>query len=237
MDSAPRSPKAQAEEKKTPAQTVAEFLKKNRIALLALFGLVAAAVIGVAVWTSIRSAAVKASSARIEKLDEDFLAFKGEQDLAKKAQLEKTLVASADEMFKKWPRLLAGQRAAGIKARVLEEKKDWAGAEKEWLASANSLPTSYFAPIALQRAAASAEERDAPEKAAEYYLRVVDKYASKTVGIPHAYFALGRLAEQAQDFAGAAVYYEKIVSVFPDDDWTKLAKDRILSMKSRSLAK
>jgi tetratricopeptide (TPR) repeat protein len=237
MDSAPRSPKAQAEEKKTFAHRVADFLRKHRKALIVALGVALAAVIGVSVWTTVQAAAVRNSSARVEKLADDFLAYRGEQDQAKKTDLEKALAASAEEIVKKWPRLLASQRARAVTARVLEDKKDWSGAEKEWLAAVDALPKSYFAPIALQRAAACAEERDAPEKAVEYYNRVVDKYASETVGVPHAYFALGRLAEQAKDYTGAFVYYQKVVSVFPEDDWTKLAKDRILSLKSRGLAK
>ena len=56
-------------------------------------------------------------------------------------------------------------------------------------------------------------------------------------GVAHGYFSLGRLAEESKDYANALVYYEKVVSLFPDDDWTKLSKDRIISLKSRGLVK
>ncbi len=237
MDKVARSPKAQAEEKKHISHHVADFLRKYRSILLGILVGVIVAVIVVAAWSGISSSTTKASTSAIEKIEDDVGTWQSEGDQAKKAELAKTLDASIDVLVAKWPHSFAAQRAHTIKARLAEDRKDWVGAEKEWLASAELLPNTYLAPVALQGAAAAAEERGSTEKATEYYKRLLDKYTGKTVGIPHAYFSLGRLYEEAKDYAAALTSYEKIVVAYPDDDWTKLAKDRILMLKSRGLAK
>lgn len=239
MDSASRSSKAKAaaEEKNRFSTIVSDLLRKYRVFLLGLLAAVVLAVIVVAVWTAISEARAKASTVAIEKVEDDLTAYQGEQDATKKASLQKSLLAASDKVIASWPSLYAAQKAHAIKAQLAADNKDWDGSEKEWLAASAMLTSDFLAPLALQNAAVAAEERGANDKAAQYYKRLVDKYTNKTVGIPHAFFALGRLAEDSKDYAAAVSYYEKIVASYPNDDWTKLAKDRILFMKSQGLAK
>jgi TolA-binding protein len=122
-------------------------------------------------------------------------------------------------------------------ARIAETDKDWAAAEKNWLSIYDHFPKTYLAPIALQNAAVAAEERGANDAAIAHYKLVIDKYSGKTVGIPHALFAVGRLSEESKDYPAAATSYAKLLSTYPDDDWTKLAKDRIIFLKTRGLSK
>ncbi|HTX71759.1 MAG TPA: tetratricopeptide repeat protein [Rectinemataceae bacterium] len=239
MDTASRSPKAKAaaEEKKHISHHVADFLRKYRVVLLGILAAVVLVIIGVAVWTAISDSRAKSSTLAIEKAEDAFSAYQAESDQTKKPELEKQLLASLDSVIKSWPHLYAAQKAYTIEAKLAEDKKDWEGAEKAWLAASLVLPTDFLAPLALQSAATAAEERGASDKAAEYYKRLVDKYNGSSIGIPHAFFALGRISEEAKDYGSAVGYYEKIVAGYPDDDWTKLAKDRILFLKSQGLLK
>lgn len=234
MNSTTRSHKEQ--EQLSFNQKVSDLIRKYRTALLIVLGAILLAVIVVALWSAIHGAAVKSSTLKLEKVEDDVVALSSEQDATKKAELEKTVSADLDAIIAKWPRLYAGQRAHALKARLAAEKKDWAAAEKDWIAVVDANKSSYLAAVALQAAAAAADERGAPEKATEYYKRFVDKYPN-AAGLAHAYFSLGRLAEEGKEYAGAQGYYEKVVAGYPDDDWTKLAKDRILSLKSRGLTK
>ncbi|HRY56210.1 MAG TPA: tetratricopeptide repeat protein [Spirochaetia bacterium] len=236
MSNAARAHKGQEQESLSLAQKIADFLRRNRKAFIAAAAAVLLAVAAVAIWSAIHSSAVKNSSSRLEKLEADIAALSSEQDAAKKAELEKAVAAGLDEVAATWPSYFAAQRAHAIKARLAADKEDWAAAEKEWLAAADARKATYLSPVALLGAAVAAEERGAPDKAAEHYQRLVDKHPA-SAGAAHAYFSLGRLAEEAKDYAAALGHYEKVVASFPDDDWTKLAKDRILSLKSRGLAK
>jgi Uncharacterized protein conserved in bacteria len=235
MDSSART--TRADSKKTFYQKLGDFLRKYRIAILCLFGVCLLAVIGVAVGTEIKSSTLRTTTGRMEKLEENYATYSSESDQTKKTDLEKKLVADADEIVKKWPKSYAAQRAWVLKAKIDEQKKDWAAAEKDWNSIVGTAPASYLAPVALQGAAVAAEEQGASDRATKYYKTLVDKYTGSAVGIPHAYFAMGRLAEEGKDYATALVNYQKIVSTWPDDDWTKLATDRILSMKSKGLTK
>ena len=239
MDSPAQSPKPRHEEKKkkTPYVKFAEFLRKYRLPVLIVAGVAILAVLGVALGTLIKDASVKSSTTRLEKLEAEYDSYSGEQDAAKKAELEKAVLASAEGMIKNGTRSFAAQKALAYKARIEETKKDWASAEKDWLAIAAAAPDSYLAPIAIQGAAVAAEELGAADRAMADYKKLIDKYSTKSVGVPHAYFALGRLSEQAKDYASAMVSYQKIVSSWPESDWTKLATDRIIFMKSHGLAK
>jgi len=237
MDATTRAQAGRSAEKKTFYTRLSDFLRKFRVIIIAAFAAIVLAIAVIAIVSAINEGAANASSARAEKLVDDYDAYLGESDQAKKAELEKAVLASADEIASKWPRLFAAQRARSIKADVFESKEDWASAEKEWLAAVDAAPTSYLAPIALQRAATAAEELGASDRAVDCYKRLIAKYEGATIGIPHAYFALGRLAEGSKDYAAAMENYKKIVSTWPDDDWTKLATDRIIALKSRGLAK
>jgi tetratricopeptide (TPR) repeat protein len=238
MDSLARPPKAKHEEKnKTPYMKFAEFLRKYRVLVLSVFGAAVLAVLGVGIGTAIKSSNLKASTAGLEKLDAAYETYQGEQDKTKKADLEKALLSQADEAAKKWKRSYAGLKALTYKAKIEESKQDWAAAEKDWLALVEAAPDSYLAPVGLQGAAVAAEEQGAPDRASAAYKKLVEGYGDKTIGLPHAYFALGRLAEQSKDYAAALSSYQKVSSTWPDSDWTKLATDRILFMKSRGLTK
>jgi tetratricopeptide (TPR) repeat protein len=237
MDASARPPKVKSSEKKTLYVKLSDFLRKYRVIVLIIFGAALVAVIGVAVGTAIKDSQLKASTASLEKLDADYSAYSSEQDQAKKADLEKSFISLADQLIKKWPGRYVDQKALAYKAKIEESKKDWAAAEKDWLGIVDSTPDSYLAPVALQSAATAAEEQGVVDRAIADYRKLVDKYSDKAIGMPHAYFSLGRLSEQSKDYAAALVAYQKVASSWPESDWTKLATDRILFMKSSGLTK
>ena len=146
-------------------------------------------------------------------------------------------MAAADNLVKRGPHLYAAQKALIYEAKIQESKKDWTAEEKSWLSIVANMPESYLAPVALQGAAAAAEELGSVDRAVADYKKLIDTYAAMAIGIPHAYFSLGRLSEQQKDFTSALASYQKIVATWPDDDWTKLATDRIIYIKSHGLAK
>ncbi len=149
MDNPARPAKARPEEKKkSHLREVWRFPAKiPHRRVCPVRGGLSLALIGVAVGTAIKDSVVKASTARLEKLDADFAAYSSEQDAAKKADLEKAFLASADDVAKKDSRLYAGQKALFYEAKIEESKKDWAAAEKSWLAVGTAAPESYLAPV------------------------------------------------------------------------------------------
>lgn len=237
MATTTRTPADQKGEKKRFSQKLDEFLRSNRTLLIVVLAVLVAAVAFLAIFSSVRNAQINASTLRIEQLSNDFSSWAYNEDATGKAEAGKTLAADLEAVTKKWPGKFASARAYELLARIAEDGKDWATAEKDWMAIYENFPKTYLAPLALQNAAVAAEERGAPDAAIAHYQAVVDNYTGKTVGIPHALFSIGRLSESSKDYAAAVASYEKLLSLYADDDWTKLAKDRIIFLKAQGLSK
>jgi len=228
---------AKHEEPKSLSHKISALLRKGRVPLLVLAGITFAAVAAIAVVTAVGDSTKQAAALGMSGLTNDAQAWSKETDTIKKADLEKALVPALDALAAKWPKSVQAQQALAIKAEIAESKKDWAEVEKIWLDAATRLPGSFIAPVALQNAARAAEEQGADDRAKVHYMTFVDKYSGDSSGIAHAWFALGRIAEGTKDWPSALAAYDKIAANWPSSDWTKLAKDRIISMKSRGLVK
>lgn len=213
------------------------FLRKNRILLFVMLGVIVAALLVITGYSIIDGKRANAAAIEVEQLAEKINTWSSTEDQAKKAELGKPITEGLQAVVKAYPRQFAAARALTLLARMAEADKDWATGEKTWLTIYERFPKMYMAPIALQNAAVAAEERGAPDQAMAHYKLVVERYAGKTVGMAHSYFSLGRLAEDSKDYAQALAYYDKVVSGYPDDDWTKLAKDRIIALKAQGSGK
>jgi TolA-binding protein len=223
---------AKDEEKKTLAQKISDFIRKNRTVLLAILGAVVLVLVVIASYSIISNARSEASAHGMEQVRIKLESWNAETDEAKKTELETAVIADLDLVAKKWPRSFAAQQALFTKGLLAQKKLDWAGAEKSFIDAANRLPKTYLAPVALEAAAVAAEEQKNSDKAIEYYTRIVNTYKEVTVGLTHAIFSLGRLSEAKEDWTAAIGHYETLVSSYPDAEWTKLAKDRAIFLKA-----
>ncbi len=224
-------------DKKTFGEKFEDFLRKYRTVIIIVLAVIAAAVIAIAVISQLRLSQAAASAKQLEKANSDYSTWYAETDATKKSAAEKTLAASLDEIIKKWPSQYAAARAISMKASIAQQNKDWKSAETDWELIASRFSRTYMAPIAIQNAAVAAEEAGNVDKAIEHYSSLIKKFSGKTVGIPHAYFSLGRLSEGKKDYKNAMDNYTKLVAAYPQDDWTKLAQDRIIYLKAQGLAK
>jgi len=219
------------------SQQVGDIIQRSRFLFIAVGAAILVVLLALIVVTEIHSSGDRAAAIQMDQISRDGNAWNSETDATKKADLQKKLEASLDAVIAGHGASVWAQQAWDMKATIAESAKDWAEAEKDWMESAKILPGSFIAPASLQNAAVAAEELGANDRAAAHWKAFVDQYAGKAPGIAHAWFALGRLAEDAKDYTSAIADYEKIASNWPTSDWTKLAKDRILTLKSQGLAK
>jgi TolA-binding protein len=222
-------------EKLTFMEKMNVFLQKNRMLFLGFAIAVLAILLCLFVYTIVSQKSLEASTLAIEKVLSDYDAWNAESDATKKDAAEKDLLASVDSTIKKYKGTYAAQKALLTKAELLYAKKDFAGAEDAYTVLATGYPASYLAPIALSSAAACAEDKGDVDAAIAHLTAFLGKYGKKAVGTPHAYFSLGRLMEGKNDYKGAAAQYEKLASEYPDNNWTKLGKSRIIALKSQGL--
>lgn len=223
-------------EKKTFADKLAEFIAANRMLLIGIGIGIVVAIAAIGIYTAVSENTASASSRAMELAEQKLEAWSNETDEQKKADAEKALFESLDEIAKKWPRTIAAQRALIRKAAVLNQKKEYAEAEKIALDAVSRNKNSYAAPIALELAAISAEEAGSIDTAIEHYTKLTKEYLKDNPVAPHALFNLGRLQESKSDYKAAVEAYKKLVSDFGTSEWALLAKNRLIWLTSQGLA-
>jgi tetratricopeptide (TPR) repeat protein len=120
--------------------------------------------------------------------------------------------------------------AYSISAGIAGDRKNWAEAETAWVNAAVAAGKSYFTPIALCNAAASAENQNNNDRAIELYNQALEPGDSFPEA-PRAQFAVGRIMEIQGNRDGALEAYRTLTGKWPDDSlWANLAQSRILAL-------
>jgi len=218
--------------KKSFSEKITEFFTKYKVVVLGVLIAIVVILVGIGVYSYVSNSNADKSARAMEEVRTKLTAWSAETDQAKKDESEKEIQSDLDAIIKQWPHSFAAQESLYTKSTIATTKKDWPNAEKFAAEAADRLPKTYLAPIALEAAAVAAEEQGSTDKAIEYYNRIVSNYKEDTPNLAHAYFALGRLAESKSDWKTALGCYDKLLSDFPDSDWAKLAKDRVVYLKA-----
>lgn len=201
--------------------------------LIAIGALIIVAVVGIGVASAVGEGAAKKATAALEKLEADYEAFSALEPDKRAAALE-ALAASADALS--GGKSYAAQRALAIKAQAYGDAENPAEAEKAYADLAARFPDSHMAPVALLNAAAMAEDAGNADAALKH-LESAEKLYPDAPGIGRATLSIGRLHESAKRYDKALEAYGRLVAGGEDSDWTKLARDRIIVLKSQGLAK
>lgn len=220
----------EAKNKKTISESTLDFLQKNRVGLIAGIIVAAVAVVGVAVVAAVAEGARAKSVSDVEALAERYEAVRVLQDDEKKEEEVASVLASLEALASAGKTPYARARAFSLTAGIRADRKEWEAAEKAWISASEAQPKSYAAPAALYNAAVAAEERGDGAKAIELYTKCAESPSFPLA--QRAYFAVGRLNEDRNDYEAAMAAYRKIVAGWPGDGWTKLANSRILLLSA-----
>jgi len=210
-----------------------DFLQANRKVFL-IFGIVAVVlVVGAGVVSVVNSSINTNSTIALEKLEADFASWSTATDADKPAKSE-AILAGADTVIRKYSGRYAAARALLIKAQLQVAINDLPAAEKSFAALADKYPKSHLAPVALANAAAVAEDRGDQDGALKYLERVDSKYPTEP-GSGRVILSIGRIHENMKQYDKALEAYNRLIATGTDSDWTKLAHDRIIMLKSLGL--
>lgn len=210
------------------------FMHANRKLFISLGVLILAGVVITGVVSMVSADALRKSTVALEAIEMDFEAWSKLEEAEKVAGAAK-LVASADELTAKYRKQYAGARALMLKAEVLKATNDFTGAEKAWAELASTYPDQHTAPVALANAAALAEDRGDIEAALSYLARADELYPTAP-GIGRVVLSIGRLYETTKQYDKAMETYTRLIASGVESDWTKIAHDRIILIKSLGLA-
>jgi len=110
-------------------------------------------------------------------------------------------------------------------------KKEWDTAASFYMELKKMFPESYLASVSLVNAAVAYEEMGNIDKAIETYKLFLETYRDRSPDSPRVFFTLGRLYEEKGDKENALKYYNDLTENYPDSDWTKLGKSRIIYLE------
>jgi len=209
------------------------FLHANRKLFMALGVVAVVLVVGLGVYSMVSSATFAKSTVALEQLESDYEAWQ-KADESGKAALVPALAEKADALVSRYSKRYDGAKATMIKAELLVSSNDPAGAEKAYASIADTAPKSHLAPVALANAAAVAENRGDNEAALAYLTRA-DKAYPEAPGIGRVVLSIGRLNEGMKQYDKAMEAYNRLIASGIESDWTKLAHDRIILLKSLGL--
>jgi TolA-binding protein len=224
--------KNKKEEKPRFRDQVANFLNRFRMVFLGIGVALLVIVAVILVATEVQKSRIEAGALAQESLEKDFSAWRTEKDEKKKADLEKKTLDSIKAITTGYGGTFAEQRSLDLEASIAYEKKEFEKAAERWTSLADRFPRSYLAPLALYNAAAAWEEKGERAKARASFERVLKTYESEYADIPMVLFSLARLQEEENQPEKAAEFYNQLLDRYSSSSWTKLARDRIIYLKS-----
>ncbi|HAE23218.1 MAG TPA: hypothetical protein DCG47_12995 [Spirochaetaceae bacterium] len=225
----------QHEEKQKFSEKLNEILRANRVAFLAISAFIVVAVAAIGIVAMVQQDRLVKSTIALEALEARFDGWASSSEESRPSASE-ALIKEADALVAKYSKDYAGLRARLIKGRVLVGANDYLGAEQSFASIAEAGPKSHLAPMALANASAMAEERGDLQAALGYLMKARASYPASP-GADRVAFSIGRIQESLKDYAKAMEAYSALVAGGADNDWTKLARDRIIYLRSLGLAK
>ena len=204
-----------------------QFLTQNRKPIVVILGAVCAVVAIALIASSLTTRAAKKASIETETIISEWtdLRNKNAEDMTAK---EDALVEKLEKQATANGRSYAAFRAYTTLGEIYVLRKDWEKALTFYQKAGEAQPKSYTAGIAYFNAAACADELQQHDKALELYTLSgsYDDFPLK----PRALFNIGRLEESLAHSDKAIEAYTKLTEAYPDNDWTLLAKSRIIAL-------
>ncbi len=216
------------EEKKDAQAKVENFLLKHRQVILPVIGVIVVAGIAVCVSLTVLDAGKKKNLAAIDAIEYTFT--KNNADIAD-AELESRQNAALDALKPYLSKSgIAGVRASMLAADIYFQKKDYSSSLNSWLNAAAGDEHAYTSPVCYYNAGICAEELGDNANAVSYFEKASNK--ADFYLAPHALFSLGRVYESSSDYEKAVTAYQKLIDNYADDEYTKLAHDRVIALKT-----
>lgn len=220
-----------AQEKDTGTTTVAkrinDFLTTYRMVIITTFAVLIVAIVALLAVTVITDNSKKKAFETIESAVSDWETARSADDKSGLAAKEDEIIAILSKIAK--TDNYTGSRASMAIAEIYFSRKDWKNAGDAFITAANAAPKAYSAGINWFNAGTCADELGASDEALANYNRALalENFAMK----PRALFNIGRIEEQRGNSAEAIAAYEKMSEQYPSDDWTLLAKSRLIALQ------
>lgn len=223
---------AEKTEKQTASAKLNGFLEKNRKPVIITFVVVFVLVIGFIAGSIVVSSSTKKALAAVEGYYYEMMDSSTSLDDAEITKRSTECIEKLAAYTNKGG--IAGLRANMLSAELSYLLKDYENAVTYYDAAIAKGKKSYTAPVCFYNKAACYEELGKLADAAEAY-RAAAEFEDFGMA-SHAYFSLGRVLEAQGDYAGAVEAYKALNDKSSDDDWSHLAKTRIIDLQAQGKA-
>lgn len=221
----------QMSKKETILVNLSNFLNRNRRFFIIFLAVIILGLISFAVAREIISKRKENAAGLAETSQQLYhewvTAVEEEKDTEdKKIELQKSL----DKIHEEYPKFFAAARAFFIEGNMLFEEEEWVEAAEKYVTIADNFPETYLAPIGLNNASVAYENAEDFDQAIGVLVRLREEYQEEYPDMPRILFNLGRLYEAEEEFENAEETYNNLIDNFPEGNWTKLARNRIIQM-------
>ena len=204
-----------------------QFLTQHRKPIVIILGVICAVVAVALIASAMTTRAAKSASVETEAIISEWadLRDKNDEDMTAK---EDALAEKLGKQAVANGHTYAAFRAYTTLGEIYVLRKDWEKALALYKKAGEALPKAYTAGIAYFNAAVCADELQQHDKALELYTlsAALEDFPLK----PRALFNIGRLEESLAHPDKAIEAYTKLTEAYPDNDWTLLAKSRIIAL-------
>lgn len=216
-------------EKVTLSQKINDFLVKFKVVLIVFFVILVVALVTLITVNIVTEKRNKVAFEKIETLVADLETARAAEDKSGLMAKEDEISASLLVVAKSNKNSFAGARAYMSAADIFFTRKDWKNALENYTAAVKAAPESYVAGMCYYNAGICSDELGNADDAVNYLTKAVDNgnFPLK----PRALFSIGRIEEQRSKKEAAIAAYEKMAEKYPDDEWTLLAKSRIIALQ------
>ena len=129
---------------------------------------------------------------------------------------------------------IVGARENYLCAELTYQQKKYEDAVTYYEATAKKAGKTYLAPVAYYNLGVCYEQLNKLEDAAENYKLAADSKSFALV--PHAKFSYARVIEASGNKAEAITAYTELYDAYPNDNWGKLAKTRLIALQAQNKA-
>lgn len=211
---------------------IANFLQKNRNILILSILAVAILLASLGIWGAINSNNAVEYAKKVEKLQQDFSDLQSESDEVKKKTLTLQFEKEINDVIAQSSVSYGLMKAYFISGSYKAYQKKWVEAALDFGKVFEKDPKSFFAPVSLANAASCYENAGNLIKSMEIYELFEKNFSDNKITFPEVLFNKGRVQESLKQKESAISSYKKLLEKFPDSNWTKLARDRIITLDS-----
>lgn len=213
-------------ENETSSTKVNGFIEKNKKLLIFVLCAIIVCLIAFIIYTNV---AASSKQKALSAIDEISYTLTNESASLEKSELDARRY-DAKELLQAYVNKggIVGTRANFLCAEIAYQEGKYEDAINYYKATAEKGKKTYIAPVANYNLASCYEKTgDLVQAAVNYKLAAENKDFALA---PHAKFSYARVVEAQKNFVEAKIAYTELYETYPNDNWGKLAKTRLIAL-------